>query len=703
MTPGEQYRFGPYDLDAAERELRRDHEVIATTAKAFDLLLILVRGAGRTFTKSELLATLWPDTVVEESNLSQTVFLLRKALAENGAEDDSAYILTVPKRGYKFIGSVTRLDNGDGSRVLPTSPPARWLWPSVAAAMAAAALGFAVLWLRQPVPLDLSTYRYRPFAYTLGHEDSGTWSPDGKNIAFLQGEGSSQRLMVQPSDGGGATEVVKQVKANFIAWSSDGARIYFDGKCGIYSVSRAGGQPELVLAGTYAAFNPSPDGKALALWRTTTAAGGSDHGSVWISSPPGAEPREYTPAPFSTEGGLGLPFLQFSPNGKLLYLSMLSRSSREIWLLPFPAGTGSPRRVFRNVKWERPVWASWMPDSRRVVLAPNISPSVAPALWLADIRDESLTQLTDGSIWVHQPAVSPDGRRLLFTRTEADADIVELPVDGSLPRNLLATGIYEYSPAWSPKSGEFAYLKRPKESDELWLRSSIGEWERPVVTEKEIPGLAELVNPVISPDGSRIAYSAILKGQGQLMSLYISPTAGGAPTQISTGGGASWSPDSASIAYRWIKPGGRFVLATLRVGSNQPPFEVVDVGCTTTFPEWSPSGEWIACGTAGGPLLVSPDGKVKRTLPRLNAAALAWSKDGKTLYGLHGENGHWSLLAADVRSGAIRKVADYGRGIRPFNSSYNVRLSLSADGANLAIGTLKSENDLWILEGFSSK
>jgi hypothetical protein len=79
--------------------------------------------------------------------------------------------------------------------------------------------------------------------------------------------------------------------------------------------------------------------------------------------------------------------------------------------------------------------------------------------------------------------------------------------------------------------------------------------------------------------------------------------------------------DSASIAYRWIKPGGGFVLATLRVGSNQPPFEVADVGCTTTFLGWSPSGEWIACGTARGPLLVSPDGKVKRTLPRLNAYA----------------------------------------------------------------------------------
>ena len=86
----EQYRFGPFCLDVAERELRRGGELIALTAKAFDLLLVLVRGAGKTFPKSELMEALWPGTVVEESNLSQTIFLLRKALGENG--DGSDYI-----------------------------------------------------------------------------------------------------------------------------------------------------------------------------------------------------------------------------------------------------------------------------------------------------------------------------------------------------------------------------------------------------------------------------------------------------------------------------------------------------------------------------------------------------------------------------------------------------------------------------------
>ena len=111
MPQTEQYRFGPFHLDVPEHELRRNTQVITLTPKAFDPLLILVQGVGRTFTKAELLESLWPGRIVEENNLSQTIFQLRKALAENA--DGSNYILTVPRRGYKFIGSVSRHNVGD--------------------------------------------------------------------------------------------------------------------------------------------------------------------------------------------------------------------------------------------------------------------------------------------------------------------------------------------------------------------------------------------------------------------------------------------------------------------------------------------------------------------------------------------------------------------------------------------------------------
>jgi len=713
----ERYRFGPYVLEVNERELRRGESVVPLAGKAFDLLVALVRGAGRTVTKAELMAALWPDATVEENSLTQAVFVLRKALGED--TEEGGCIRTVPRHGYKFVlpvsvdGATGRAEDAGGATGGPryTFRTRAWLLAvGVVIAIAVGAAGFLYLRPKQPVPVDLAAYRYRPFAYTQGSEHAGAWSPDGKNIAFLQGDvlepenWMGGRLMLQPSGGGAATQLVEHVNVPPLHWSPDGTRIYFNQSGDVYSVSTAGGQPQFVVKGSgiISSFDLSPDGKALAIWRAPKSADGRVRGSVWISSAPGSEPHEYTPAPFAVPAGLASA-VHFSPNGNLLYVSMvtLNGNGEEIWLLPFPAGTCPPRRIFRNAPLSSIVEASWMPDSRRLVFCASSAGSLA-GLWLADIRDESLTKLTDGSGTQINPAVSPDGRRLLFTRVEEDADIIELPLDGSSPRRLLATGTFEYSPGWSPKGGEFAYLTRRNGSDELWLRSSPGDWERPIVTARDFSAPGGLLTPVISPDGSRIAYGAILKDPKRPVgSVYVSPRVGGTPTWIADGSGPSWSPDGSSIALvlNTKRPA---ALATLRVGANAQPFEIPNIACVPPLPVWSPSGEWIACGTEEGTVLVSPDGKKTRTLPLPKTGVLAWSKDGQTLYGLHDERGSWSLIAGDLRSGGIRKVADYGFAIYPYSwlPYFDLRLSLSSDGKSFAVGNLKRQTDLWILEGF---
>ena len=93
-------QFGEYTVDRRLRQLKRAGEAVPLPGKAFDLLVYMAENPGRPLTKSELLGGVWPDSFVEESNLSQNVFLLRKALGQDGP------IVTLPGRGYQFAAQV---------------------------------------------------------------------------------------------------------------------------------------------------------------------------------------------------------------------------------------------------------------------------------------------------------------------------------------------------------------------------------------------------------------------------------------------------------------------------------------------------------------------------------------------------------------------------------------------------------------------
>jgi pimeloyl-ACP methyl ester carboxylesterase len=112
-----EYRFGPFRLEAAERRLWREDRQVPLQGKLFDLLLILVRNAGRLLEKETILRSVWPDTHVEETNLPHSVSILRKVLGET---DDTRYVETVPKHGYRFVATVREVTSDIGGAVAPT-------------------------------------------------------------------------------------------------------------------------------------------------------------------------------------------------------------------------------------------------------------------------------------------------------------------------------------------------------------------------------------------------------------------------------------------------------------------------------------------------------------------------------------------------------------------------------------------------------
>jgi DNA-binding winged helix-turn-helix (wHTH) protein/tetratricopeptide (TPR) repeat protein len=105
------YEFGPFHLDAARRRLLRDGRPVRLTAKTFDVLLLLVRNVGEVVGKETFMRAVWPDSFVEDSNLTVSISVLRKTLGDSHGEH--TYIETASGRGYRFVARVRRVSGGE--------------------------------------------------------------------------------------------------------------------------------------------------------------------------------------------------------------------------------------------------------------------------------------------------------------------------------------------------------------------------------------------------------------------------------------------------------------------------------------------------------------------------------------------------------------------------------------------------------------
>lgn len=162
MSTEPHYVFGKFHLDPLKGRLRHDDTPVTLPNKVIQTLTYLVTHAGREVSKQELLDAVWPGRVVEEANISQNVFLLRRMFAEHG--EDPQLIVTLPGRGYRFTGEVSvctppRAAGGNDASASPSASsgaPAtqsvsgqrwwRWaFWP--VASVLAGLVGAAVFWM----------------------------------------------------------------------------------------------------------------------------------------------------------------------------------------------------------------------------------------------------------------------------------------------------------------------------------------------------------------------------------------------------------------------------------------------------------------------------------------------------------------------------------------------------------------------------
>ena len=220
------YRFGGFELEPERRSLRstQSAQPVVLTAKLFDVLVYLIEHRGRLVEKRELLEAVWPNVIVEEANLPQTISMLRRALGEDSRAHE--YIATISGRGYQFVAAVetvgpdsiaevrSELDESDeppvGLRNSPSSAAAQLVWQPgrlVATGLVSALVAGVVVWtLQRPAPLPpppVSRYVSTPPGTAplanLGGVDLEI-SPDGTRLAYFGRDTANDRLALYLRD-----------------------------------------------------------------------------------------------------------------------------------------------------------------------------------------------------------------------------------------------------------------------------------------------------------------------------------------------------------------------------------------------------------------------------------------------------------------------------------------------------------------------
>ena len=305
--PGRWFRFGPYVVDPRRRLLWRDGSLVPLTAKALEILDALLQHRARVVTKEELLAHLWPDTVVEENTLTRHVSTLRKALDERPAQHH--YIVTVPGHGYQFVADVTELDECppevrhslsptvahpveeepalDGSSIPAAnghvSPRPGWTFGRrrlvFALAVSGAAAGLALV-LSRPArrEQDAPAHRVlRQITFDTGLQREPAWSPDGQSVAYASERSGNSDIWIQTLTDPNPTRITSaEAEDSQPDWSPDGLWLVFrserDGG-GLYVVPANGGGERRIASFGY---RPkwSPDG-SLVLFSSSGHEGGT--------------------------------------------------------------------------------------------------------------------------------------------------------------------------------------------------------------------------------------------------------------------------------------------------------------------------------------------------------------------------------------------------------------------------------------------
>ena len=626
---GRLYRFGAFLLDADEKLLTRDGKLAPLSPKVFETLLLLVENSGRVVSKDELMQTLWPDTFVEESNLTQHISQIRKTLG------DGEWIETIPKRGYRFAAEVQIETPGNAAAVAgngsvsvaasanghadhspqsaqPTQPstpetlPAplpKNTWRLAAVLLASLGiLGFAIfLAYRRADTQAGKVLRHFNLAKltTSGQSLHSAVSHDGKYLAVVEGMDDSQTLLVRQVATTSQAMIVAPSDAKFlgVAFSPDDNFIYYvarqssQSSGALHQIPVLGGAPKKMLPDVDSPATLSPDGQYAAFVRKHPA---QRETSLMLVKLDGTEERKLLsrtgPEAVSLQGPA------WSPDGRWIACAAGNSVSGEAayQILVVNPKDGQVRPIGAEV-WSEVGQLAWLGDGSGLVFNAwrRSSAVYGDPLWLLTYPKGEVHQVTNDLTHYEDASASADSATIV-TRQLARVSRLWIAgangagVDAGRASQIQSGFGDNYSDQfgldWTP-DGRLIYASHASGNLDLWISTADGRQQQ-LTRDKRAD-----MSPAVSADGRSIVF---VSDRGGTRAIWRMDADGNNLKQLARGKGdasPSLSPDGKWVVYSsWSND--RPTLWKVSIDGGEPAQLLAE---TSFRPVVSPDGKWIAC------------------------------------------------------------------------------------------------------------
>ncbi len=654
------YEFGNFRLDASRLMLYKDEEEVDLAPKVVETLLALIERSGKIVSKEQLFERLWRGAFVDESNLTQNIYLLRKTLGNT--PDGRPLIETFRRRGYRFNGEVRTKPDEAEDRVtdrksvleIAASPHQKthknFLLIGAMAVAAITLLGASAVWyvfLRRTQaetpaalpPQNISFRRLTPHLYIF----SPVLSPDGKYLAYCLVEKAGPSLWIKELTSGKTTQLLPAVNKAYrhLRFSPDSTQLYFATQNNTLArISISGEAPEELVSGVINPFTLSPDGSQAAFVRgrhlvvADINSGAEknlserDGSSKWFSaltaqpswSPDGKKiiisggyielgqkSAELIEVAVDSGAERRIPTprwdainsVAWSPDGSGLFVTARERitASAQIWLLSYPGGAAS--RITNDLQSYD--WLSVSADSRMLMAEKVVG---ACNLWIGSLDDPgNIKQVTfDDSEVTGRSGLSlaADGMVIFTAEYSGNLDLWQIDADGEGLKQLTAN-----TSDWSgrqqiSKDGKYIVFvsRRAGTKRSIWRIDADGANPFQLT-----PGGQDY--PSISPDGKWVYYTEL---SGESPSVWKVAIEGGESRLISGDYPASLpsvSPDGTRLAY--IHGGSEPMadagkIAILDLDGNSPP-KLFEALAFRGVMHWTADGKSILYIQKGSPNL----------------------------------------------------------------------------------------------------